>query len=173
MSITLNGPAVGKFPGWRTDALIIGACLVGGALFGQLFRWPSGPVEPQLSVLDIALHNLGLALLAVAGTRYLARPMFGLSAWWLGMGLAGSVALRGVAHTALLSLPHIPLEIAAWLGTMGLSAMAWPRLLAVARQAPSPEAGTLGPGRLALVTAGLYVAAAISEWAEINLHWGG
>lgn len=154
-----------------TDAVTVVVCLLAGAAFAQLFRWGLEPARPDVSVLDIAFHNLGLALLAVAGTRYLAVPMIGFSALWLGVGLGASVAIRGGWATAALSLPHVPIEIAAWLATLRLAGLAWPAALAPFRADGSEPAELAGLARLAALTILIYLIGAVSEWAEITVHW--
>lgn len=154
-----------------TDAVTVAVCLLAGVAFAQLFRWDVQPARPNVGVLDIAAHNLGLALLAVLGTRYLAVPMIGLSALWLGAGLGASVAIRGAWATTALSLPHVPIEIAAWLATLRLAGMAWPAALARFRRTPTPPTDAPVPVRLAALTVLAYLIGSVCEWSEIAVHW--
>lgn len=127
-----------------------------------LFRWNQRVVYPDISMLDIALHNISLSIILILLGSCACGIIYCLNACYFGICYAASIQISGFYTTASLTVGHVPLEITAWV-------ISWSAARVLERWREEALLSGYRFVRMMLWTVLLFSLAAIVEYEE--LHW--
>lgn len=140
-----------------------------GIGFSFLFAWDSEPDTVDITVQEIFLHNMSLAILALFLTHYGAIAMVVLNGFWLGISLVASAAIVGTQQTLGLTIVHVPLEIVAWALTVEGARIFMPTVVGALRKRHAWVHARAKMRKALTAPVLFYALAALAEWAEHTL----